>query len=301
VRECYELIWHTYERELRAEGKLQTTVDAYRYALKSLSAALPEGTDLLSAGREHITAWLAQLAGTRSEATHDTYMVNAAVFFNHMVKAGYLEGASPMTGLDRPGRGDKIQRCPTADEVNALLRACEGRDWLDRRDMAMLRILCEAGTPRATELARLRTDSIDFKTDEITLHGKGRLERCIPFGAKTGRALMLWMRERGRQRLAAEPATKDLLFFTLFGPMNKDSLNSILERRSRIAGIKPINPHALRRFTYDLWDRNGGQVGPAMKLYGWRSPEMPGLYGKQNAGRRAVQHAKTMGLGDQLG
>jgi site-specific recombinase XerD len=300
VRDPDKAVWHMYERDLRAEDKSARTIANYWYALSSLSETLPAGTDLLSATREQVAGWLAGVGARLARSTHATYSVNARTFYTHMAGAGYLEGPHPMRGLAAPDRGDTLMRCPPREEITAVIAACEGRDWRDRRDMAMVRILCEAGTPRASELAALPLDAPDMRRDSLRIAGKGNLERMIPLGAKSCRAITLWTRARAGRPPAARPGTRDLLFFTQFGAMTKDTVRRIITARCQAAGIDPIPPHAFRRYTYDAWDVLDGNEGAAMQLWGWRTSEMPRLYGRQNAGRRAVGHARAISLGDRV-
>jgi len=300
VRECDEQVWHMYERDLKAEDKSPRTIANYWYAVSSLSETLPDGTDLLSAGRGHVADWLAGIGERCARSTHATYAVNVRTFYGHMIGSGFMDPPHPMSGLAAPDRGDTIMRCPFEDEITAVIAACEGRGWRDRRDMAMVRVLCEAGTPRASELAALPLEAPDLRHDSLRIDGKGNLERVIPLGAKSCRALTLWLRARKDLPQASRPGTAGRLFFTRFGMMSKDSVRRIIEARCQLAGIAPIPPHAFRRYTYDKWDGLDGNEGAAMKLWGWRTPEMPALYGKQNAGRRAVSHGRAMSIGDMI-
>jgi integrase/recombinase XerD len=301
VRESDEQIWHMYERDLDAEGKTAATVRNYRQSLSQLSDSLPDDADLLSASHEQIAAWLAELKARVTSLTRSQYMARARVFYAHMIDAGYHEGPHPMRGLAKIKPDHTIMRCPADDEVIDVITACMGKTWYDLRDMAILRILCEAGTPRGSEMAAIRLDDVDLRHDCITIRGKGGLERVIHIGAKSCRAITLWLRKRKTLRLGADPRTKDLLFFSKYGPMDNTGVRKIIEQRARKAALaKPLTTHAFRRYTYDAWEKAGGHPGAAMPLWGWRTATMPVLYGEANAGRRAVKNARTMSLGDSI-
>lgn len=301
MRDCDQDIWHMFVRDLRAEKLSKATESAYWYPLADLSESLPAGTDLLSAGRDEIAAWLAQLNERVSASTAATYQRRVKTFYKRLTETGIFEGDDPMRGIRMIRADGRVMRCPREDDVTRLLKACEGKEWRDRRDYAMVRVLLEAGTPRATELARLTMDAIDLRNDEAVIHGKGRNERELTLGAKSCRALVLWLRARQAHKLASRPLTKDLVFFTAWGPMDKDSARKIIGARCQQAGITPaLTPHDFRRFTYDRWEGQGGSETAAMKLWGWKTRAMPELYGRQNEGRRAVRHAREMSLGDQI-
>lgn len=301
MRECDELVWHMYERILKAARKSRATIDGYRYALLSLSRYLEENAadaDILTAGQEHIADWLASITGTVSARTQDTYMSRARTFFKSMIKAGYLDTGHPMDGLENIELDEKVQRCPRDDDVEALREACKGKDWRDIRDRAMVDLLCEAGTPRAAELGAITLDALDLRHDCLRLDGKGGLQRVIALGARTCQSLTLWLRVRARLRLAGDPRTRHLLFFSKYGPLGKDGVRTIINYRWRKAGRADLGVHLMRRYTYDRWDAADGNPGAAMVLWGWRTPTMPALYGKQNAQRRALDHARALAIGD---
>lgn len=308
MRDADDAAWHLWDRDLRAVRKSPQTIEAYRYAVDSLAGWLEReapAADLLGAGHDEIAGWLAGLAGKvearqLSSNTMATYARRVRTFYTHMIAAGYHDGPHPMIAIERVKEDETLMPCPEEADVAAVIAACEGKTWRDRRDMAIVRVLCEAGTPRAFELGGIELPDLNLRADSLMLRGKGGRERRIALGAKSCRALTLWVRARQGLRLAAEPATKNLLFFSKYGPINKDSLNDIIARRCQQAGVSHIRPHDFRRFTYDKWDAQDGNTGAAMMLWGWITPTMPTLYGRQNAGRRAVTHARVLSLGDQI-
>jgi integrase/recombinase XerD len=299
MREVDKPIYHMYDRDLRAEGKAPATLYGYWLAVSYLSNTLPEGVDLLTAGHDEISSWLAGL--TASSSTRSCYMRRVRTFYYHMKTAGYLEGPHPMDGLARIKPDKTILPCPEVEEVTAVVAAMKGSDWYTLRDRAMIRIFLEAGTPRAGEMASITLDAVDLRHDRLTLKGKGGKERIIKLGSKSCRAITMWLRARGKLKAAARPGTKDLLFFSQRGaPLTRKTVHAIVQRRQRRAGVRPTGPHAFRRYTFDAWDAAGGNTGAAMQLWGWSTSTMPILYGEANAGRRAVEHAAEISLGDQI-
>ena len=53
--------------------------------------------------------------------------------------------ASPMAGMLPPQIPDEPSAALTDDELRRLLKACEGRDFTDRRDAAILRLFLDTG------------------------------------------------------------------------------------------------------------------------------------------------------------
>jgi site-specific recombinase XerD len=83
----------------------------------------------------------------------------------------------------------------TDDAVRALLRACEGRSFIDRRDAALIPRLLDSRA-RRSEVAALTVDSIDLHEKIATVLAKGRRPRIITFGSRTALAIDRYLRER---------------------------------------------------------------------------------------------------------
>ena len=85
----------------------------------------------------------------------------------------------------------------TEEQLRKLVQACEGKDWDDRRDMAVIRLFLDSGM-RLSELANLKVGDVDLDARVAIVLGKGRRPRACPFGAKTAGALDRWMHLRAR-------------------------------------------------------------------------------------------------------
>lgn len=90
------------------------------------------------------------------------------------------------------------------EDLKALLRVCDGREFEDRRDSAILRVLLNTGT-RLGEIAGLRLEDLDLEQDQIWVMGKGKRARVLPLGAKTVKALDRYMRTRSHHKSVELP------------------------------------------------------------------------------------------------
>ena len=80
-----------------------------------------------------------------------------------------------------------------ADQLRALLRACESKTLRDRRDEALVRLLVETGL-RAGEAIALTVDDVDLTAGTVTIRrGKGGRGRIAAFSS---RALDRYLRLR---------------------------------------------------------------------------------------------------------
>jgi hypothetical protein len=101
---------------------------------------------------------------------------------------------SPMKGLEQPSVVETPPDVLDADQVMALLKACEGRGFTDRRDAAIIRLMLIAGGPRLGEVAALQVDDVDLEHNVVHVIGKGRRPRTMPFSDKTAMVLGRYLR-----------------------------------------------------------------------------------------------------------
>ncbi len=88
---------------------------------------------------------------------------------------------SPMAGMKPPRVPEQPPEVVSEDDIRRLFKACEGRGFEERRDMAIIRLLMDAGL-RRPELAGPTLEDVDFGTNTVTVMGKGGRVRMVPFG-----------------------------------------------------------------------------------------------------------------------
>lgn len=303
-RAADEGAWLAYARHLRSEGKSGDTVAGYRRALQFCSRSLPEPVTLETMTQAHVTAWLSAGSAGDSAAgiapwahsTLATYSRRLRTYCLWAHRAGYAD-ANPMSAVKPVRERIAVMDIPDPADIRRVAELLgRGRDFESRRDWAMVCVLAEAGTPRATEMAGLTLECLDLRHDQLQFWGKGGIERVIPIGSATARALTLYLRAR-----AAHPKTGlPQLFLGRKGAMTRHGVRQMLQRRCTQAGVKPIPPHHFRHLTAHTFLDQGGSEADAMKLFGWRSSVMPAHYGAAAASSRAVRHAREMSIGDKI-
>ncbi|OOF57598.1 tyrosine recombinase XerC [Rodentibacter myodis] len=161
-------------------------------------------------------------------------------FFSYLVQQGKLK-ANPATGISAPKQGKHLPKNIDAEQVQQLL-ANDSKEPIDIRDRAMLELMYSSGL-RLSELQGLDLNSINTRTREVRVLGKGNKERVVPFGRYASHALQQWL----KVRLLFNPKD-DALFVSQLG--NRISHRSI-QKRLESWGIRQglnshLNPHKLR-------------------------------------------------------
>jgi site-specific recombinase XerD len=292
VIEENESTWREWERAMRARRLSGETVAKHRRALEQLEASA--GHDLLFLAKTDIQDWVAGMSGWKSSSVM-TRFSSARAFYN-WAEAEDLVGLSPMRKMKAPQDAAPLIPIPDIGDVRKVLAACKGRGFAELRDTAMIRLGCEPGGPRASEIARVPLASVDLVRDDVTVTGKGGKTRVFPLSATTATAFSRYFRARKSHPRVKLPAA----FVGKRGAMTREGVYFVLERRCDQAGVARIHPHQLRHLAAHLFFLKGGREGDAMRLFGWDSPVMAQRYAAAAAASRAVDAARAMALGDDL-
>jgi site-specific recombinase XerD len=298
-----DVLVRSWRRQLVAQNKSPRTILAYMGAMRDFRAALAEhGMPLNVAAitREHIeTCLTARLATQKASTVHLTARV-IKLFFAWLVDEGELP-RSPAERVKPPVVPEEhvavlSADAPCADALRALFRACEGKDFDARRDMALFRLMADSGL-RLNEAAALRVEDVDL--DQRTVYigqGKGRRPRLAALGAKTVAALDKYLRVRARRG----DAGRDALFLGQRGLMTDSGIARRLDDRAQQAGLGHVHPHQLRHTAAHRWLSAGGAESDLMRLMGWRSRSMLERYGSVAATERAIAAHHRLSLNDDL-
>ena len=287
----------SFARHLRAEGRAERTVVIYGQAITFFSAWLvTQGREatLEELNRPAIREWLAQLADVNESSTVKTRYRGLFRFCGWLVDEEEIE-QNPMKTLSPPEPKSKPVPVLTDIELAALMKACAGKDFRDRRDEALIRVLLDAGV-RVSEACGLTVDGLDLDQGMALVKGKGSKVRPVYLGARTVRSLDRYLRARGQQRWAH----LDALFITQRGALTPDGARDRITLRGRQAGIEALHPHRFRHtFAHDFL-MNGGQERDLKRLAGWSSDVMLERYGASAADARAKAAAQRMKRGDRV-
>ncbi len=236
-------------------------------------------------------------------ASVHAYVRALKAFCTWLVEEGALD-VTPFERVKTPLVPSKQPTPLTDEELNALLQSCKlarvsgspysgklaaaGLRWAETaemhsaRDLALVLTLVDS-LLRVSELLSIQRKTIT-PSGAFTVLGKGRKERMVQVSQETRRAL--WKYERLRTD------AHEALWVGTRGPLGKEGIEDILEDRSRMAGIRHVNPHLLRHTGAVRFLRNGGDPLTLMRLLGHTSLDMTKRYVKLADTDIAESHRK---------
>jgi site-specific recombinase XerD len=285
----------SWELALRAERKSPQTIKSYGDAVRAFLRWCDEHGHSPALDRELMKGFVADLLDAGAEpSTARSRQLGVRRFSAWLVEEGEIVN-DPLLGLKAPKLDTKVTDSLTDTELKRLIKACAGKEFRDRRDEAIVRLMAETGM-RAGEVTSLAITDIDLNRGLATVRrGKGGKGRLAPFGDQTARAIDRYLRARRTHRLAETAALwlgdrgKSLEYY---------GLHSALKSRAQLAGLTGFHPHLLRHTAASRWLAAGGSEGGLMAVAGWSTRDMIDRYTRSTAAERAAAEARGLGLGE---
>ena len=285
----------SWELALRAERKSAQTIKSYGDGVRGFIRWCEDNGHCPALDRDLVKNFVADLLAAGAEpATARARQLGVRRFSAWLEEEGEIDD-DPLLGLKAPKLDAKVTESLTDDELRRLIKACGGKEFRDRRDEAIVRLMAETGM-RAGELIALSVDDVDLTRGLVTVRrGKAGKGRVAPFGPHTARAIDRYLRMRRTHRLAETNAVwlgdrgKELAYF---------GLRNTLQYRAELAGLKGFHVHLMRHTAATRWLRAGGSEGGLMAVAGWSTRDMIDRYTGASASERAADEARCLNLGE---
>lgn len=197
---------------------------------------LPPGQVFVAA-----SSWIAGMSGQPSSINRRLSALKS--YFRFLVDAGAMTH-SPVEAIKGPTVREPEYQVMSVEDFKAMLRACSGacgdRDWV------ILSMMAETGM-RRFEIAGLDIGNIKKINGETVLdfYGKREKHRMIPLSPLLSERLWKYINSTTYTLRAEDP---------VFLSSKSDqrvalvTLNQIITRRAKQAGLKNVTPHSFRHF-----------------------------------------------------
>jgi site-specific recombinase XerD len=193
----------------------------------------------------------------------------------------YVSGevALDLTGAAPPVAGWRLTAVPRhlpSAELQQLLRSCDRRTHVGRRDYAIVLLLVRLGL-RAGEVARLELEDFDWATGELRIRGKGRRLSTLPLPADVGMAVAAYLRHTRRSTSSRR------VFLRLRAPVQPMGLQSIAAQVRQIfvrAGLPARGAHCLRHTAATQMLERGATLTEVAQVLRHRSIDTTAIYAK---------------------
>lgn len=238
-----EVLLGSFERYLLDERALAPgTVRNYvQHASRFLGGLSPSGLGGVRA--TDVTAAVLRESAAVSVSATQNFVAGLRSFLRFCfitaaVEVDLSHAALPATGRRR----SSLPRGISQSDATALLGSCDRRSALGRRDHAMITTLLRLGL-RASELAGLRVDDIDWRAGELVVRGKRARQDRLPLPTDVGQAIASYLK---RGRPASDRREVFLRARAPYAPIAWGTVSSTVRRACRRAGIAEVGAHRLR-------------------------------------------------------
>jgi len=252
---------------LAAERRLsQTTVATYASETRAfLSFIQKEGRTVAAATADDVSDWLVSRKVKNIDARTLAKAASAIrAFFRFLVLEGRMD-ANPARLVDLPRLDMKIPRFLAAEEIDALLDACDAAQPLGIRDRALFELIYSCGL-RVTEAVRLTVDRVSLAESAVRIMGKGSRERMVPLGDRAKRELQRYLAEARPVLTDRRPTS--VLFLGRGGRMlSRKTVWKIFKRLALSAGLEG-KVHSLRHSFATHLLQGGADLRSVQELLG---------------------------------
>lgn len=239
-----EVVLGAFRKFLLAErGLAPCTAAAYVLrARRFLDRQAPTGT-LSALKTKDVTDAVRTEAAKVSVGSTQFFVVAVRSFLRFCFTEGLIPTDLSGAALTITGR----RRSPlaagiTTADTHRLLNSCDRRGREGRRDYAILLILLRLGL-RASEVAALSLEDIDWRAGLIVVHGKSRRDDQLPLPADVGASITAYL-QRGRPHSSLRE-----VFLRSLAPvqaLGRGGISTVVRRACRRSGIAPVGSHRLR-------------------------------------------------------
>ena len=198
----------------------------------------------------------------------------------------------PSSVIDSPKKWHRLPTVLDDGAVRSLMDAPqEGLDPYVARDRAMLALLYATGM-RASEIAGLGIDDLNFNLGATRVLGKGGKERIVPVAEEALAAVRHYIQTE-RPALAGQRPTRTLLLSRTGRPLAREDIYQIVRKYVRRVALRGrVSPHTLRHSFATQLLSHGADLRSVQEMLGHADIATTQIYTHVDAARLKAIHKR---------
>lgn len=254
------------------------TISAYKTDLTQFLNFIKK--DIVQITREDILDFIEYLKSINlSTVTTNRKLQAIKKFYKFLMIEGVVN-INPADLVETAKIKKSVPKFVTVEQYKHILSIIDNLE-----DKALIELLFNTGI-RREEVVNLKRSDINFDLNTITIHGKGKKERVIPFIPKLLPNTTLWLKQHNNEWVFPSEVN-------LGEPKTVRWVNKIVKKWSTKAGYSNITPHAFRHsFGTYLYD-NGADIKAIQEMMGHESIDTTNIYAKSSAKRNKQEYLKA--------
>lgn len=254
-------------------GLSLNTIDAYRRDLSAFldfcsSLGVNELTEIQ---RTHINSYIRELREKKYSAPSVVRKVASLRGFFKWLCAAEICIQNPTLTIEQPKIPKRLPKVMSVGEIENILR-----EDLTKLERLVVELLYGGGL-RVSELAGLKTNSIDMSANYLKCSGKGSKERLVPLGSKAKEALKAYFEQRDSLVKKFSLETKNLLITDSGRFLTRQDIYNFIHKQGQKIH-KNISPHTLRHSFATHLLENGADLRIVQELLGHSDVSTTQLY-----------------------
>lgn len=184
-----------------------------------------------------------------------------------------LSAAVPAVAGHRQAR---LPRYIPWKEVRLLLKSCDRRTAVGRRDHAILLLLARLGL-RAGEVAAMELGDFDWTDGKVLVRGKGSQRDWLPLPEDVGEAIVGYLKHG---RPSSDSRKLFLASIAPYGELSVAAIKMRVREACRRAHLPPRSAHQLRHTAATEMLRSGASLPAVAEVLRHRSLDTTAIYAK---------------------
>ncbi len=225
------------------KGLASNTVESYKRDIEKFFLVINKNYNKIEEKdiSEYIVKLIADGISHRSVARNISALKS---FFKYLQYTERLK-VNPLSFISQPKLWKNLPEYLSVEEVEKLLNLPDISKKGGLRDKSIIELMYSTGI-RVSELVNLKLDKVNIDMGFITVTGKGKKERIVPFGDEAKKWLLKYLNEARSKFLKGK--TSPYLYLSARGDkLSRQYIWKMLKKYGRMIGIEDkIKPHILR-------------------------------------------------------